>query len=336
MYVIFTVNIYSHSIAVQMQDGQCPSHGNASILICCLNYIDIGGECIACQPGTMGLNCTRRCPDGFYGQFCVKPCDCLPTQRCSKAFGCVHIGRNGTRGSEESDEMISLHSNSCKSLEAAVISQGVVIGLLFVALVSVTVHLYRLQPPHNKPSGYTETHIKFEEIQLHSYEAMKGNDLADVARMENMNRVQQENYLEPISPTRQHLVCNKQKGKGQGGIYEPNDPRRVSSAVEACPPKVAVAMESFKSNTANISPMSEEKNESYTEIEEKLHESDQYQRDSYLDVEPDIGERENYLGAAETSRNQRKNYLDVIASEPDQGEKYLDVIESDRTDRENY
>lgn len=165
---------------------------------------------------------------------------------------------------------------------------------------------------------------------------MKGNDLADVARMENMNRVQQENYLEPISPTRQHLVCNKQKGKGQGGIYEPNDPRRVSSAVVACPPKVAVAMESFKSNTANISPMSEEKNESYTEIEEKLHESDQYQRDSYLDVEPDIDERENYLGAAETSRNQRKNYLDVIASEPDQGENYLDVIESDRTDRENY
>lgn len=32
------------------------------------------------------------------------------------------------------------------SLPAAVIAQGVVIGLLFVAVVSVTVHLYRQQP----------------------------------------------------------------------------------------------------------------------------------------------------------------------------------------------
>lgn len=32
------------------------------------------------------------------------------------------------------------------SFPAAVIAQGVVIGLLFVALVSVTVHLYRQQP----------------------------------------------------------------------------------------------------------------------------------------------------------------------------------------------
>lgn len=181
-----------------------------------------------------------------------------------------------------------------------------------------------------------ETHIKFEEVQLHSYEAMKGNDLTDGARIENTNRAQQENYLEPITSTRQHLVCNKQKEKGHGGIYESNDPRRVPSAVVACPPKVAVVMESFKSNTANISQMSEEKNESYLKMEGKVNEPDQYQRDGYLDVEPDNGEREDCLGAAETNRNQRKNYLDVIASEPDQGENYLDVIESDQTERENY
>lgn len=173
-----------------------------------------------------------------------------------------------------------------------------------------------------------ETHIKFEEVQLHSYEAMKGNDLKDGAVIETINRAQQENYLEPISSKRQHLVCNKQKGKGQGGIYESNDPRRVPSAAVACPPKVAVVMESFKSNTANISQMSEEKNESYLKMEGKLHEPDQCQEDGYMDSEPDIGERENYLGAAETSRNQRKNYLDVIA---DQVENYLDVIESDQT-----
>lgn len=181
-----------------------------------------------------------------------------------------------------------------------------------------------------------ETHIKFEEVQLHSYEAMKGNDLNDGALIENMNRAQQENYLEPISSTRQHLVCNKQKGKGQGGIYESNDPRRVPSAAVACPPKVAVVMESFKSKTANISQMSEEKNESYLEMEGKLHEPDHYQGDRYLDVEPDLREKDNYLGSAETSCNQRKNYLDVIASEPDQVENYLDVIESDQTNTENY
>lgn len=181
-----------------------------------------------------------------------------------------------------------------------------------------------------------ETHIKFEEVQLHSYEAMKGNDLKDGAVIETINRAMQENYLEPISSKRQHLVCNKQKGKGQGGIYESNDPRRVPSAAVACPPKVAVVMESFKANTANISQMSEEKNESYLKMEGKLHEPDQCQEDGYMDVEPDIGERENYLGAAETSRNQRKNYLDVIASEPDQVENYLDVIESDQTNAENY
>ncbi|XP_061181063.1 uncharacterized protein LOC133189680 [Saccostrea echinata] len=210
----------------QKPQGQCPNQGNPATLSCCLNYLNIGGECIACQSGTMGINCSKICPDGFYGQFCLKKCNCDHTQRCSKARGCVCKGDNCP---SETDTFNEFRKVQCKSNEAALIVMGLIIGLLLIFIIPVTVQLYRLNNTTRPVHAYMETDLKTESKHLHSYEAMKRNDLKVTKddEMEHyiepkiMTRTRDEHYLEPAqtSGTQRKNTGHKQ---GCTGIYNTN------------------------------------------------------------------------------------------------------------------
>ncbi|XP_062606224.1 multiple epidermal growth factor-like domains protein 10 isoform X2 [Saccostrea cucullata] len=220
-WVVCVINFSSS----QKPQGQCPSHGDPTTLSCCLNYLNIGGECIACQSGTMGINCSRICPDGFYGQFCLKKCNCDPTQRCSKARGCVCKGDNCP---SELDLFNESSQVQCKSNEAALIVMGLLIGFLLIFIIPVTVQFYRLKRKRTKRPlhAYMDTDLKMENKTLHSYEAMKRNDLkvTNEDEMEHyiepkvMTETRDEHYLEPVTSGPQR----KNAENKQTGIYNTN------------------------------------------------------------------------------------------------------------------
>ncbi|XP_048763847.1 protein draper-like isoform X2 [Ostrea edulis] len=252
-----------------------------AISTCCLNYINIDGDCIACLPGTMGINCSRLCPDGFYGQFCLKECNCHPTQRCSKANGCVCKGNNCSSVSHAFDVV---EEPSCTSSDAVAIALGFVIVILLFVLMPVTVQLYRLRKLRTKiksPTAYMETDIQQENAPLHSYEAMMKNLPREVKHDEQPTDVStsgNENYLEPkqatIKPvvltgqyqqTKQTTTCNTSQSK----VKVSDLPSQTSHITSFESPKTVdlVAMET----------PAEDNGESYLDMGQK-------QRLDYLDV----------------------------------------------------
>ncbi|XP_056007322.1 uncharacterized protein LOC125664562 isoform X4 [Ostrea edulis] len=55
--------------------------------ICGIGYILHNNRCTECEAGTRGINCSKTCPDGYYGRLCqlVCPTDCKGT--CNKVNG---------------------------------------------------------------------------------------------------------------------------------------------------------------------------------------------------------------------------------------------------------
>ncbi|XP_061181145.1 uncharacterized protein LOC133189762 [Saccostrea echinata] len=213
----------------QNSQGQCRNEGDPTILSCCLNYIDVGGKCIACPSGTMGINCSKICPDGFYGQFCLKKCYCDHTQRCSKARGCVCKGDNCSKdteidsiseinivpckSNEEFDSFNELSKVPCKSNEAAIIVLGLIIGLLLIFIIPITVQFYRIKCKGNTARpvhAYMDTDLKAESKPLHFYEDMK------MKEPNIMTGSYDEHYLEPVqsSGLQRKNTGHKQIGTG--------------------------------------------------------------------------------------------------------------------------
>ncbi|XP_048753186.1 multiple epidermal growth factor-like domains protein 10 isoform X2 [Ostrea edulis] len=55
--------------------------------ICCTGYMLHNNRCTECEAGTRGINCSKTCPDGYYGRLCKEVCstDCKGT--CNKVNG---------------------------------------------------------------------------------------------------------------------------------------------------------------------------------------------------------------------------------------------------------
>ncbi|XP_056007310.1 multiple epidermal growth factor-like domains protein 10 isoform X2 [Ostrea edulis] len=66
--------------------------------ICGIGYILHNNRCTECEAGTRGINCSKTCPDGYYGRLCqlVCPTDCKGT--CNKVKGSCPECEAGTRG----------------------------------------------------------------------------------------------------------------------------------------------------------------------------------------------------------------------------------------------
>ncbi|XP_062621099.1 uncharacterized protein LOC134282708 [Saccostrea cucullata] len=65
-------------------------------------YKEDSNECVACNQGYFGNNCTELCPFPFYGVVCVKKCNCS-VDDCHYATGCpvLQIETNGTTSPSE-------------------------------------------------------------------------------------------------------------------------------------------------------------------------------------------------------------------------------------------
>ena len=62
------------------------------IRYCFLFYMVFLPACV----GSWGLQCTRDCPDGFYGFGCRSKCFCHPNQTCDSIYGCIENRLEGT------------------------------------------------------------------------------------------------------------------------------------------------------------------------------------------------------------------------------------------------
>ncbi|XP_062600410.1 uncharacterized protein LOC134262051 [Saccostrea cucullata] len=72
----FLILAFQNSNACEKRDG-----------ICCLNYFRKGNICQECPAGTYGVNCSGKCVSGYYGRFCLEPCNC-PSHLCDRINGC--------------------------------------------------------------------------------------------------------------------------------------------------------------------------------------------------------------------------------------------------------
>ncbi|XP_061190178.1 multiple epidermal growth factor-like domains protein 11 [Saccostrea echinata] len=72
----------SHTVGT-LDQGHCPDKENG----CCVNYYKKGNSCIECFPGYYDYNCSKTCPDGFFGGLCASKCLCNPSL-CNHVNGC--------------------------------------------------------------------------------------------------------------------------------------------------------------------------------------------------------------------------------------------------------
>nr|XP_022318523.1 uncharacterized protein LOC111121512 isoform X1 [Crassostrea virginica] len=320
--LVYILLLFLQCVGAKLLAGQCPSKGDPSIVECCLNYIDIGGECVACQAGTMGVNCSRRCPDGFYGQFCVMRCDCPPTLRCSKAFGCVCTETSCSRGSPENGKSSESNNSACQSEEGrekdkyyiAIIAQGVVIGCLVICYVPLTVHIYRHHQKRatKKPVNYIDTEVKQEHFQMESYEALhKDSHLQNSTEKDSTkakSRMQFETYLEPTSASRGRKKLGHTKLQKHEHYLEPSTSRTQHENY------LEPTMQRIQEETTSSA-----QNENYPEPT-----IPSTQNENYLEPTIPSGQNENYLDPT-TPTTQSENYLDPTTPTT-QSENYLDPI----------
>ncbi|XP_062580533.1 uncharacterized protein LOC134242461 [Saccostrea cucullata] len=73
--------------------GCCGQNDNGSCWRCCNNYELIKGNCRACEPGSMGVNCSIKCMYPHYGEFCIESCSTnalhCSKEDCDPASGCM-------------------------------------------------------------------------------------------------------------------------------------------------------------------------------------------------------------------------------------------------------
>ncbi|XP_062619322.1 N-acetylglucosamine-1-phosphodiester alpha-N-acetylglucosaminidase-like [Saccostrea cucullata] len=71
-------------------DGPGVCKDNGGNLRCCTNYQRKDTDCIPCELGTYGVNCTGGpCKYGYYGFGCSKKCHCTTDQLCDRKIGCA-------------------------------------------------------------------------------------------------------------------------------------------------------------------------------------------------------------------------------------------------------
>ncbi|CAG2218978.1 MEGF10_11 [Mytilus edulis] len=76
-------------------------------LVCCFNYEEVNGVCIACMDGFMtfdGGQC-RPCSRGFYGKDCLIMCHCNMNEKCDHVKGCLKVLHSTTEAVTEHDHV---------------------------------------------------------------------------------------------------------------------------------------------------------------------------------------------------------------------------------------
>lgn len=81
------------------------------VIICCIGYYNSGDNCIECEPGTTGRNCSLICPPDFFGLQCTEPCHCSPDKYCDPTKGCLSNSTEVTSSGRETSDTMTKNPN---------------------------------------------------------------------------------------------------------------------------------------------------------------------------------------------------------------------------------
>lgn len=62
---------------------------DSTVVNCCTGFYKSEDNCLECDSGFTGSNCSSTCPFGYFGRQCRESCDCSPDKYCDAARGCL-------------------------------------------------------------------------------------------------------------------------------------------------------------------------------------------------------------------------------------------------------
>ena len=65
---------------------------------------------IECDPGFRGENCSKTCPDEYYGKKCNNKCNCNDTQFCHHVCGCLPSSNTTDNITTNNTDVVSSYS----------------------------------------------------------------------------------------------------------------------------------------------------------------------------------------------------------------------------------
>ncbi|XP_062575879.1 multiple epidermal growth factor-like domains protein 11 isoform X2 [Saccostrea cucullata] len=88
---------------------------NSQTIVCCESYQlnEARDGCKECDPGYFQHNCTRKCPDGSFGELCRNQCKCKPGQLCDHVIGCKDVSHTVGTSSQDPVGHCPDNENGC-------------------------------------------------------------------------------------------------------------------------------------------------------------------------------------------------------------------------------
>nr|XP_022338290.1 uncharacterized protein LOC111133875 isoform X2 [Crassostrea virginica] len=72
--LLFTTSLISEKLD-NLIEPKCSDAGNSQKKRCCTDFRTIANKCQECI-GSFGFECTKPCPEGYYGRKCTEKCHC--------------------------------------------------------------------------------------------------------------------------------------------------------------------------------------------------------------------------------------------------------------------
>ncbi|XP_062612369.1 protein draper-like isoform X2 [Saccostrea cucullata] len=176
--------------------------------VCCVNYFLRGGQCIACDVGTFGENCSQVCPDGFHGKFCLGRCPTECQLSCHKDTGkCQEEAYEENTSTFPTGQRIQKYNidvdkklSNITSFILGLLASHIVVVIAVLLLLVVTSYTTFLSTKYNRKTSQRD------------YQAVYQSDHAGVSKKEKSSTYtgltlqNQSEYLTPS--TGQHLTSS--------------------------------------------------------------------------------------------------------------------------------
>nr|XP_022342873.1 uncharacterized protein LOC111136358 [Crassostrea virginica] len=78
---------------------------------CCNHFQEKNNMCVECDPGFRGDNCSKTCPNEYYGRRCENKCNCNnDTQICHHVCGCLQTSNTTDNITTNNTKVVSSYS----------------------------------------------------------------------------------------------------------------------------------------------------------------------------------------------------------------------------------